>query len=103
MSAAKEPERVQLGPQELEKMRRLSHDLSEVLRKISQVVLPTIGKTDHGYNTFAINLESKDVPLQIAIGDKNTMNEAVKANKPVALVKGVIYLDPPGVCIPTCW
>jgi hypothetical protein len=83
---------VQLGPEDLEKMRRLTHDLSEVLGKISHVVQTKLGEKAVDLSSVAISLPKSGKPLRIefveAAGIKN-----FKDNPGY----GGIYEDPPGV------
>jgi hypothetical protein len=82
---------VQLGPGDLENMRHLTHELSEVLGKISRIVLTELGEKAVDSKSFAISLPHSGKPLRIEIvesaGITNFSNPGY----------GGIYEDPPGV------
>ena len=83
---------VQLGHEDLEKMRHLTHELSEILGKISHVVLTKLDDKVVNCKSFAISLPDSGKPLQIEFiespGIKNFKD-------PIGY--GGIYEDPPGV------
>lgn len=82
---------VQLGPKELEKMRHLTQELSEVLGKISNIVLTELGGKAVDCKSFAINLPSAGKPLHIDFLETGGVKNFASTGY------GGIYEDPPGV------
>jgi hypothetical protein len=86
-----EAKSVQLGPKDLAKMRHLTHELSEVLGKISHVVQTKLGENAVDCSSFAISLPKSGKPLRIdfveSAGIKNFSSPGY----------GGVYEDPPGV------
>jgi hypothetical protein len=73
-------------------MRHLTHELSEVLGKISHVVQTKLGEKAVDCSSFAISLPQSGKPLRI-----DFLESAGIKNFKDAAGYGGIYEDPPGV------
>ena len=82
---------VQLGPEDLAKMRHLTHELSEVLGKISHVVLTKLGEKAVDCSSFAISLPQSGKPLRVDFVESAGIRNFDSPGY------GGIYEDPPGV------
>jgi hypothetical protein len=82
---------VQLGSEDLAKMRHLTHELSEVLGKISHIVLSELGEKAVQCNSVAISLPQSERPLRIEFVESAGIRNFSSTGY------GGIYEDPPGV------
>lgn len=82
---------VQLGPEDLEKMRHLSHELEEVLKKMSHVVLTKLGEKPVQCKSVAITLPANGKPLVIDFAETAGLKNFESPGY------GGVYEDPPGV------
>jgi hypothetical protein len=81
---------VQLGLKDLEQMRHLTHDLSDLLEKIAHIVLPKIGQKDEGCKSFTVVL-ARSEPLTIGFGSSANTPSMIPPSDVVGY-----YIDPPG-------
>jgi hypothetical protein len=82
---------VQLGPEDLAKMRHLTHELEELLGKMSHLVLTELGEKAVHCNSVAISLAQSGKPLRIEFVETAGVRDFASSGY------GGIYEDPPGV------
>jgi hypothetical protein len=101
--SARNTESGKLDTQEAREMKHLTHELTELLNKISKIVERHVGVTNAQYNLVTVIMPSTDNPLQIAFQNRSIFN--VQSVPVHAQEYEVMYwLDPPGVCtqVPAC-
>ncbi|MBV8280123.1 MAG: hypothetical protein JO170_33340 [Verrucomicrobia bacterium] len=96
-------EKATLEPEDAREMKRLTSELSELFKKIAQIVLPRAGVKDTQYSLVTVVLRSADNPLQIAFRNSRILDVREAPIRAEADEIGY-YLDPPGICttVPAC-
>jgi hypothetical protein len=89
--------RVQLKPEELEKMRHLTHELTELLGKISNIVHSKLGEKDVDSTSFTVALPRGGSPLSIGFGSAPGIDPNKNELPRITELYELGYADPPGV------
>jgi hypothetical protein len=95
-------EGTKLQPAEAREMKQLTGELTEVLKKISRIVLPRAGAKGTHYTLATVILPSASNPLQIGFQNARILNVqsvAKRADEEGGIDMGW-YEDPPGICTP---